>query len=132
MTSSRSSPTAHPWTVNRGEGLVAQLGTEQHWLEGNRACFANVYTDVTSLIADSQEPSNVSLAAFRPANIKKFVVEDDEREWKPKWLAQLQQMDMFTSGDSTKPRAPIDKIPYRFKYEFEDERGRSSTMTIED
>ena len=24
------------------------------------------------------------------------------------------------------------KIPYKFKYEFEDERGRSSTMTIED
>ena len=132
MTSSRSSPTAHPWTVNRGEGLVAQLGTKQHWLERKRACFGNVYADMTSLIADSQEQSNVSLAAFRPAKIKEFVVEDDERTWKPKWLAQLQQMDMFTSGDSTKPRAPIDKIPYRFKYEFEDERGRSSTMTIED
>ena len=41
-------------------------------------------------------------------------------------------MDMFTSGDSTKPRVPIDKIRYRFKYEFEDEGGRSSTMTVED
>ena len=89
MTSSRSSPTAHSWTVNRGERLVAQLGTEQHWLERKRACFGNVYADMTSLIADSQEQSNVSLAAFRPAKIKKFVVEDDERAWKRKWLAQL-------------------------------------------
>ena len=66
-----------------GERLVAQLGTEQHWLERKRACFANVYTDMTSLIADSQEQSNVSLAAFRPAKIKEFVVEDDEWAWKP-------------------------------------------------
>ena len=27
---------------------------------------------------------------------------------------------------------PVDKIPYKFKYEFEDCEGRTSTMTIED
>ena len=112
--------------------LVSKLGTEQHWLERKRACLSNVYTDMTSLVADSQKPENVSLAAFRPARIKRFVVEEDEREWKPEWLAQLKQLDMFTSGDSTRPRVPIEKIPYRFKYEFEDDCGRSSTMTIED
>ena len=66
-----------------GGEAVAQLGTKQHWLERKRACFGNVYADMTSLIADSQEQSNVSLAAFRPAKIKEFVVEDDEWAWKP-------------------------------------------------
>ena len=112
--------------------VASQLGTKQHWYERKRACLTNVYTDMTLLIADSQAPKNVSLAAFRPASIKRLVVEEDERQWKREWLAQLRQVDMFTGGDSTKPRIPIKKIPFKFKYEFEDERGRSSTMTIED
>ena len=33
---------------------------------------------MTSLIADSKEPDNVSLAAFRPTRIKEFIVDDDE------------------------------------------------------
>ena len=40
---------------------------------------------------------------------------------------------MFTGGSATsETRAPIDKIPYKFKYQFEDDEGRSSKMTIED
>lgn len=112
--------------------LVSQLGTEQHWLERKLACLTNVYTSMNSLIADSQAPKNLSLAAFRPARIKRLTVEQDEREWKAEWLAQLKQLDMFTGGDSAKPRVPIEKIPYRFKYEFEDDHGKTSVMTIED
>jgi len=111
---------------------LSEIGTEQHWLERKRACLTNVYTDMTALIADSKAPKNVSLAAFRPKKIKKLVVAEDEREWKPEWLAQLKQLDMFTNGNSSGPRAPIEKIPYKFKYTFEDEHGRSSTMSIED
>ena len=29
-------------------------------------------------------------------------------------------------------RVPVDKIPYKFKYQFEDNEGRESTMSIED
>ena len=40
---------------------------------------------------------------------------------------------MFTSGRAqAETRTPVDKIPYKFKYQFEDYEGRSSTMTIED
>ena len=113
---------------------IHRLGTEQNWLERKRACLMRVYTNMSSLIADSKEPNNVSLAAFRPARITRFIVEDDEREWKPEWLEQLKQMDMLTtrSNDPNKPWKPVDKIPYKFKYQFEDDEGRESTMTIED
>ncbi len=111
--------------------VVGQIGTEQHWYKRKLACLKKVYADMTSLVADSNAPGNVSLAAFRPARIKRFIVDDDDPEWKPEWLDQLKQMDMLT-GDPAKPHVPIDKIPYRFKYEFEDETGRSSTMSIED
>lgn len=115
---------------------VGQLGTEQNWYERKRACLKHVYTNMASLIADSNEPENVSLAAFRPARIREFIVEDDEPEWKPEWLEQLKQLQLqfLTShgGKAQRPRIPVDKIPYKFKYKFEDDEGRESTMTIED
>lgn len=112
--------------------VVSRLYTAQSWLERKEACLRNGYTNMTSLIAASQSPGNVSLAAFRPTRIKRFVAEDAEPEWKPEWLERLRQTDLMTGGNPTKPRVPIRKIPYSFKYEFEDEDGRSSTVTIED
>ena len=92
-----------------------------------------LYTNMTTLIKDSKAPDNVSLAAFKPSAFRRFIVEDDDREWKEQWLEQLKQVDMFTGGSATsKTRVPIDKIPYKFKYQFEDDEGRSSKMTIED
>ncbi|MGH8166841.1 MAG: hypothetical protein ACREQ1_06350, partial [Woeseiaceae bacterium] len=50
------------------------------------------------------------------------------------WLEQLKQMDLLTSdaAQTDGPRVPVDKIPYKFKYQFMDDQGRKSTMTIED
>jgi len=111
------------------------VDTNQNWHRRKELCLQTVYTNMTELIEDSKEPKNVSLAAFRPTSVQRFVIEDDAREWKASWLAQLQQLDLFTSGGQRQPgaqRIPIDKIPYRFKYHFTDDEGRSSTMTIED
>lgn len=113
--------------------IIEQLDTAQNWYARKAACLKHVYTNMAKLVEDSKAPSNVSLAAFRPSAMKRFIVEDDEREWKDQWLEQLKQVDMFTGGTSHhETRTPIDKIPYKFKYQFEDDDGRSSTMTIED
>lgn len=113
---------------------VGWLETKQNWHERKRACLKRVYSNMTALINDSNEPDNVSLAAFRPTRITGFIVEEDEREWKPEWLEQLKQMDMLTTRGSNpnNPWKPVEKIPYKFKYQFEDDEGRESTMTIED
>lgn len=113
--------------------IIEHLDTAQNWYARKEACLQRVYTNMTQLIEDSKAPRNVSLAAFKPTAIMRFIVEDDDREWKERWLEQLKQVDMFTGGaKDNKPRIPIDKIPYKFKYQFEDDEGRSSTMTIED
>ena len=114
--------------------VIRKIGTEQGWYERKQACLKNVYTNLTTLIHDSKEPTNVSLAIFKPKRLNKFIVENDDREWKEQWLEQLKQVNMFTGGANAidSPRVPIDKIPYKFKYQFEDEAGRVSTMTIED
>ena len=114
--------------------VIKKIGTEQAWYERKQACLKNVYTNLTTLIHDSKDPKNVSLATFKPKRLMKFIVEDDEREWKEQWLEQLKQVNMFTGGANAidGPRVPVDKIPYKFKYQFEDEAGKVSTMAIED
>ena len=114
--------------------IIKKLDTRQRWYERKRACLRNVYTNMSSLIDESKHPSNVSLAAFRPSTINRLKVEQDEREWKPEWLRQLREVDLLTADDSDTdgPRVPVDKIPYKFKYEFKDDGGRTSNMTIED
>ena len=114
--------------------IVRRLNTRQNWYERKRACLGTVYTQMASLIAASRKPRNISLAAFRPARIKRLIVEQDDRQWKESWLDQLKQSDLFTTveDDAGRPRIPLRKIPYKFKYEFEDESGRQSTMGIED
>ncbi|MCY4362016.1 MAG: hypothetical protein OXE42_07510 [Gammaproteobacteria bacterium] len=114
--------------------VVQKIGTEQAWYVRKQACLKNVYTNLTTLIHDSKDPKNVSLATFKPKRLIKFIVEDDEREWKEQWLEQLKQVNLFTGGANATegPRVPVDKIPYKFKYQFEDEAGKVSTMAIED
>ena len=114
--------------------VIRKLGTEQVWHERKQACLKKIYTNLRTLINDSKDPQNVSLAAFKPRRLLKFIVEADDREWKEQWLEQLKQVDMFTAGKYARDRArvPIDKIPYKFKYQFEDEEGKVSTMAIED
>ena len=114
--------------------VIRKINTEQDWYERKQACLKHVYTNLTNLIEDSREPNNVSLATFKPKRLTKFIVENDDREWKKPWLEQLKQVNMFTGGANVidGPRAPVDKIPYKFKYQFEDEAGKVSTMAIED
>lgn len=54
-------------------------------------------------------------------------VEPDRREWRPDWVSLF---DLFPSR--RRGRRLIQKVPYRFKYSFEDEDGRSSNLSIED
>ena len=109
-----------------------KVGTKQGWYQRKQLCLQNVYTSMDSLIEDSKEPKNVSLAVFKPARVKSFLNEPDDDEWKPEWLERMNQEDMFSPTKAGGRRAPIEKIPHRFKYRFEDDSGRESTMSILD
>lgn len=88
---------------------------------------------MTTLIFNSKDPTNVSLATFRPTELIGFEVEDDEREWKTEWVEQLKQLDLFAiDAKGIKQRKIIDKIPYKFYYKFKDCDGRPSRLMIED
>lgn len=108
------------------------IGPERHWAERKKVCLQNVYTDLGQFIAASQEPTNVSLATFKPARIHELVIEKEDRDWKPVWKELRQQLDLFAEGAQEEPKQMIPKLPYKFSYRFEDATGRVSTLMIED
>ncbi len=114
--------------------VLKKVDTTDNWAEHKKFCLAEFYTNLTKLINDSKEPNNKSLATFKPARIIDFLVEKDEREWNPKWLEKLKQLEFITTGqrDKDNMRIPIKKVPYKFKYHFEDDAGKESKLMIED
>ena len=113
---------------------VGHIDTRRSWEERKRFCCKNVYHSKRRLVEDAYGRDVVSLATFKPARILDFIIEQDDRDWKPEWTEQLKQLDLFTQrpGEEAKPRIPIQKLPYKFKYRFADADGVESTLMIED
>ncbi|HLP49833.1 MAG TPA: hypothetical protein VK154_03055 [Chitinophagales bacterium] len=107
-----------------------RLDTYGNWAGRKEICLTNVYTNKAKLLKDSEAPTNVSLATFKPSKIVGFKIESDAREWKNEWLELRKQGDLF-SGDKS-PEILIPKLPFKFSYTFLDDEGVSSTLMIED
>lgn len=110
-------------------------GPRRDWAVRRDLCCASVYTSKRKLIEDAYASPCVSLATFKPSRILDLVVEEEaERDWRPSWKAKLEQFDMFAPASFTPGarRAVIPKLPYKFRYRFEDEDGVESTLMIED
>ncbi len=111
--------------------ILDTLGTRDYWRDRKKICLNNIYTNKAKLIDDSQKPTNVSLATFKPSKITNFIIEEDSREWKDEWVELRKQTDLFAEIDSD-PEKLIPKVPYKFYYVFEDDEGVSSKLMIED
>ena len=126
-------PESHSPANYNFKDIVAhgKVGTEKNWAERKQYCYANVYTSLSKLIADSQQPKNVSLATFRPARIIGFeIAEEENKEWKDEWKEIRKQGDLFDTEKS--PEILIPKLPYKFYYRFRDDAGTESRLMIED
>ena len=115
---------------------VGHLATKDEWRERRRLLLetALVHTKLDSLIA-SAKGNKLSLAVFKPASVKKLVIEDDERDWDQGKLDQMRnrsaQGDLFVE-EWRKTFKVIPKLPYNFSYRFADADGREATLQILD
>lgn len=113
--------------------VLGALDTKNNWAARKEYCLRNCYTNLRQLIEDSKAPRNLSLAAFKPTQIKDLIIEPDEREWKPEWREQFKQLSLSFGGEQTSnQREFIRKLPYKFYYHFSDDAGQSSKLMIED
>lgn len=108
-----------------------RIDTQSNWLIRKQFCLNNVYTNMDALIEDSKAPQNKSLATFKPTKIHRLIIEKDDSEWKPVWQALQNQMNLFVE-ESQSPEQAFPKVPFKFKYEFEDETGKKRKLMIED
>ncbi|MDF1814415.1 MAG: hypothetical protein P1V20_19575 [Verrucomicrobiales bacterium] len=96
-----------------------------------------IHTDLSKLI-EAAHKNELSLAIFKPSKWLKFDIEAEKnREWDSKKLDKLeadrQQLDLFK--DEAKVQEDfkvVKKLPYKFRYQFETEDGKTPRLLIED
>jgi len=110
-----------------------------NWEERKRILFKSekAYTNLAELIKLAKEPPYRSLAIFKPAKILDFYSEPAERDWPKDKLERIQakaeQLSLFQTPDEViEEFKVVQKLPYVFKYKFEDDQGKESNLMIED
>jgi len=117
--------------------VVGHIGTQKRWAARRDFVLGKggVFTNLQGLIDDAKVDKR-SLATFKPTVVREFIVENDDREWDEKKLAemrkQLSQPDLFEDSEWQNTFRVIDRLPYKFSYRLVDDSGRESTMQILD
>ncbi|TGM63185.1 hypothetical protein EHQ94_07075 [Leptospira meyeri] len=109
------------------------------WRERRSFVLKNVYTNMSKLIEDAKDKEKcTSLAVFKPTKILDFTYEKTESFWDPKKIKALEsehsQGSLFETNDldDITEFEVVDKVPYKFKFRFQDETGKESNLMIED
>lgn len=87
------------------------ISTKDNWSERKRFVLAKAISSMCDLEKKSQK--EVSLGIVKPAIVNDLVIEATDRDWKPQWIAHMNQMRLFAAD-----RKPLEKIPYKFSYVF--------------
>jgi len=119
--------------ISVGEKL--ETGKNRDWSERKKYVLNEVFTSVKDLVRRAKSEERKSLAVLKPKEITDFVIEPDDREWKPKWLDQLRQFNLFDLDEQGqgKKRKVIPKLPYKYFYKFLSEGDKTPRkLMIED
>jgi hypothetical protein len=118
--------------------LLDKIDTSDEWTERRNIILGKpeIHIDLSKLIERANN-NELSLAVFKPDKIKKFVIENTEREWPKDKLEILRekakQLSLFdTPEEIINEFKVVQKLPYKFSYTFTDIKGKESTLMIED
>jgi hypothetical protein len=116
-------------------GTKIDTGKNRDWAERKRYVFNEVFDSMGEIIEHAKSDERKSLATLKPREIVDFVIEPDERDWKPEWKAQLRQYNMFDLDEQGqgKMREVVRKLPYKYFYKFLSKRDKKPRkLMIED
>jgi hypothetical protein len=124
-----------PKSIESAFKIINHIDTKDDWRLRKEIVLKNVYTNMTTLIAEAKDTKKyTSLAVFKPKEIIDFTIEKVEREWDKKKLDKLkanaQQLNLFKNSEN--PFEVVQKLPYKFSYKFSSEDGIVRTLMIED
>ncbi len=111
------------------------IGSSRRWADRKEFVLKEVHTSMEHLIGLAKGDTHKSLGTLKPSEIVDFVIEEDEREWKPQWLERLKQYNFLDVIDQKRGRSQsvIRKLPYKYYYRFLSEGDKKPRrMMIED
>ncbi len=118
--------------------LRETIGTDRAWEERRRLVLEKntVHTNLNKIIKAAKN-NEYSLAIFKPTEIVDFIAEPTEVDWEidreKAAKAAMQQGVLFDDLKLySKDFKLMPKLPWKFKYKFLDDEGKSSTMMVED
>jgi hypothetical protein len=117
--------------------MVGHMGTQDRWRERREFVLGkrSVYDRICDLI-DGAHRNELSLAVFKPTRILDFNWEATERVWDPVKIDEMRsvgdQGELFGTENWRDALKLVDKLPYKFFYEFADEEGRESRLQVLD
>ena len=105
---------------------IGHIDTKNNW-EKRRNILNSIklYKNMKKLIADSKKPKYTSLAFFKPTKILDFIIEEQDTTWSREENTQLE---LFFHNNFKR----VEKLPFKFKYVFEDDEGKVSKLSITD
>jgi len=119
--------------------VIEPENTKVNWEERKRILFKSekLYTNLEEIINLAKAPPYRSLAIFKPTKILDFYSEPTERDWPKNKIEQIRekakQLSLFQTPDELiEEFKVVQKLPYLFKYQFEDDQGKESNLMIED
>lgn len=124
-----------PRSIDSKIDIVDHIDTKDNWSKRRKHALGKVYTDLSLLIDEAKDKEIcTSLAVFKPTKIIDFIWEDDDREWDRKKIEILKsnrsQLNLFEHPED--PFDVVAKLPYKFRFIFEDCNGKISKPMIED
>jgi hypothetical protein len=115
----------------RPVGEIIPLGepvnTKNNWAERKKYVLSKGVSTMCGLNENDQK--EVSIGIVKPRVVKEFIIDEDDRVWKPQWISQMNQCNLFKPN-----KKPLEKIPYKFTYRYlcENSDCRGHKQMIED
>ena len=123
---------------NKGEiKLVVDnpIDTKNNWQKRKDILFENtpIFNDLETIIKKAH-CNKMSLCIFKPTKITDFKIEETSGEWNQEILKSIKnENDQLALFENFKKEIKlVKKLPYKFSYQFEDVKGKKSTLMIED
>jgi hypothetical protein len=101
-------------------GSKIDTGKNRDWAERKKYVFNEVFDSMGEIIKHAKSAERKSLATLKPREFVDFIIEPDERDWKPEWRDQLLQYNLFDRDEQGqgKMREIVQKLPYKYFYKF--------------
>ena len=103
---------------NNSISIVTEpLPTDHHWQARKQVVIPMVTPSLCWLQAERNKNQRPTLGIFKPKRIRRLVIADEKNpEWSEGELQILRQRTLYAD---TVPKKDLEKVPYKFSYEFE-------------